>query len=115
MTQTDFIARAKRELSNAARAAVSDPQFIATLSDIKSTMAEVARLQRDTNQRIKAKAEARSPKQPRKQGVSKASTGKPTFQPTQKNNTISQFGHQGAGRESLSTAQSKPIKDKNAA
>lgn len=51
-----------------------------------------------------AKAEAPSPKRPRKQRTPKESMVKPTLQPTQKPNPISQSGHQGASRESLSTA-----------
>lgn len=92
---------------------MTQPDFIASLKQVERDLAASAKLARASAERIKqikAKAEAPSPIRPRKQRDFKAPTAKPTFQPTQKRNPISQSGHQGAGRESLLTA---PVGTKN--
>ncbi len=86
---------------------MTQPDFIASLKQVERDLAASAKLARASAERIrqiKAKAEAPSPKRSRKNTASKASTVKPTFQPTQKRNPISLSGHQGADRESLATA-----------
>ena len=95
-----------------------------TLLDIKRHLAAAARLQRDTNKRVKAieskqvaKATAgatavdtSSAEQPQKQKPAKGRSCKPALPPHQNHNQISQAEHQGAGSDSLSTALVGPKK-----